>query len=670
VAGFREVGASTLRAIAERSGRQSAPLLALAVLTGILGAAGNVVFRYAIEGASRLFRGQVATLGFGRAGIPLALVAGGLVLLVFERLFPGEVLGYGFPRFLEMLHLHGARVKRRWAFLKTVGAAVSLGAGASVGREGPIAQIGGSLAATVAWAARLPVGERKVLIACGAAAGIAATFNAPLASILFAQEIVLLGEAQLAHLSLIVVAAATSVATTHAIFGSEPALHAVPFVMQSNWEVLTYAALGVLLGLLAVAYVRLFHATAAWVRRLGWPRPVTLLGGLALVGVLAAAVPRNLADGYPVINEAISGRLMWEAAAVLMAAKIVGSVLSLASGAPGGVFGPILFIGAMTGASFRALSALVAPHLTGPNGSYALVGLGGFLAATTHAPLTAMFLLFEMTEGYSVVVPALMTVGLGLIVAQRLEPESIDTYGLSAEGKQLHGITPHHVLDRVPIGTAYHREVPPVPESCPLPEVSRRLGDSGGSTLPVVDANGDLVGVISFNALRTALVEEVPGALVVAGDLCDTHVPAVNPDTSVAEAFRRIESAGLEEIPVVDPANPRRVLGMLSRADLITVYNHTMATLGGPGLRSWVTARTDWSDRFRVITIDVPPAWLNRSLRSIDCRGAYGVAVLALRRAGEADGSYEIPDPDRDLAPGDILVLAGTAESLRLAQTH
>jgi CIC family chloride channel protein len=670
VAEDRHAGTPSLRAVAERGGRQSAPLLALAIQTGILGAAGNVVFWYAIEGAGRLFQGQVATLGLGRAGIPLGLVAGGLALLVFERLFPGEVLGYGFPRFLEMLHLHGARVKRRWAFLKTVGAAISLGAGASVGREGPIAQIGGSLAATVAWVARLPVGERKVLIACGAAAGIAATFNAPLASILFAQEIVLLGEAQLGHLSLIVVAAATSVATTHAVFGSEPAWHAVPFVMESNWEVLTYAGLGVLLGLLAVAYIRLFHVTSRWVRGLGWPRPVTLLGGLVLVGVLAAVVPQNLSDGYPIINEAIAGRMLWQATVTLMVAKFAASVVSLAAGAPGGVFGPILFIGAMSGASFHALSTLVVPGLTGAHGSYALVGLGAFLAATTHAPLTAMFLLFEMTEGYSVVVPALLTVGLAVIVAQRLEPESIDTYGLSAEGKQLHGITPHHVLDRVPIGTAYHREVPPVPESCPLPEVSRLLGDSGGSTLPVVDAQGDLAGVISFNALRTALVEEVPGALVVAGDLCDTHVPAVNPDTSVAEAFRRIEAAGLEEIPVVDPANPRRVLGMLSRADLITVYNHTMATLGGPGLSSWLSARTDWSDRFRVITIEVPPAWLNRSLRAIDCRGHYGVAVLALRRASQADGGFEIPDPDRALAAGDVLVLAGTTESLRLAQAH
>src|SRR5207249_1107347 len=164
-----------LRGIVENE-RRYAWLIALAVLTGVLGAVGNVVFRDAILGATWLFQGRVAPLG--RIGIPLALIGGGLVLLALDRLFPGEVLGYGFPRFLEMLHLHGASVKRRWMVVKTLGAAISLGAGAAVGREGPIAQIGGSIGAAVARLARLATEERKVLIACGAGAGIATTFNA------------------------------------------------------------------------------------------------------------------------------------------------------------------------------------------------------------------------------------------------------------------------------------------------------------------------------------------------------------------------------------------------------------------------------------------------------------------------------------------------------------
>src|SRR5206468_3578213 len=384
-----------LRDAVESDGRH-VRLIGLAVVTGILGAVGNVVFREAIRGATWLFQGRLAPLG--RPGIPLALVAGGLALLCLDRFFPGEVLGYGFPRFLEMLHLHGASVKRRWMVVKTLGAAISLGAGAAVGREGPIAQIGGSI---------------------GAARGL---------------------------------------------LGNEPVFHVMPFELDSYWECLTYGVLGVVLGLLAVGYIRFFHAVAARVRRSPWPRPVLLLVGLALVGLLDVAVPGNVSDGYPVVDQALAGRLAPGHMAVLAAAKVAGSSLSLGCGAPGGVFGPIFFIGAMTGGAFRGLSALVLPGLTGPRGSYALVGLGAFLAATTHAPLTAIFLLFEMTQNYTVTVPALITAIVGLTVATRLEPESIDTLGLTAEGKSLHPTTERQVLDRIPVAAVYHREAETIPE--------------------------------------------------------------------------------------------------------------------------------------------------------------------------------------------------------------
>ncbi len=646
--------------------RRGPPLLGLAVLAGVLGAAGNVAFRLCIDGATWLF----GTLGapFGRAGIPLALVAGGVVLLVLERLFPGEVLGYGFPRFLEMFHLHGARLKRRWIVLKTVGSAISLGAGAAVGREGPIAQIGGSIGGLVARVSRLPVDDRKALVACGAAAGIAATFNAPLAAILFTQEIILLGAAPFAHLSLVVVSAATAVAATRELFGSEAVLHVTPFALGSYWQCLTYAALGVVLGALGAFYTRLFHAAARRTARLPYPRGVILLAGLLLVGLLGMVVPENLSDGYPVINTALTGELLWDGALVLAVAKLAGSIVSLACGAPGGVFGPIFFIGAMTGASFRALSALVVPELTGPQGSYALVGLGGFLAATTHAPLTALFLCLEMTQGYGITVPALLTVGLAMLVSQRLEPESIDTYGLHAEGKRLHGETLHQLLDRLPIGGAYRADVEPVAEACPLPQLLKVVAEGQGTALPVVNARGELTGVLSFAALRAVLLEENDlGPLVVAADLADDDVPTVTPASSLGDAFRRIDETRLDEIPVVDTTDPKRLLGMLSRGDLIAAYNRAAGTLGALPLDAWLGSNeATWTHGYRVLTSAVPPAWIGRSLRDVDCRGRWGVTVLATR--ADATTAYAVPDPDHVFAAGDVIVLAGTSAGLRAAR--
>jgi CIC family chloride channel protein len=649
--------------------RRYAWLIALAVVTGLLGAAGNVLFRGAIAGAGWIFARIAAP--FGRPGPVVALVSGGLVLLVLDRLFPGEVLGYGFPRFLEMLHLHGANVKRRWMVVKTLGAAISLGAGAAVGREGPIAQIGGSIGSAVSMLARLSTEQRKILIACGAAAGIATTFDAPLGALMFAQEIVLLGEMQLANFSLIVIATTTSVIAARGMFGSPPVFVVPTFTIESYWECLTYGALGMVLGTLAAAYTRLFHGVAVRLQRSAWPRAAVLLGGLALVGVLGVAVPGNLSDGYGMVNDALAGRLAWPLMVTLALAKILGSSVSLGCGAPGGVFGPILFIGAMTGGSWRALCAFLLPGLTGPRGSYALVGLGAFLAATTHAPLTAIFLLFEMTRSYAVTVPALITTIVGLIVATWLEPESIDTLGLTAEGKSLHVPADHVVLDRIPVGAVARREFETIPESCPLAEVLDRVGRSKSATFPVVGSTGELVGVLSFATLRPLLLgARADRAALVARDLADPSPVTLTPEDGLAEAFRRLAAEGLEELPVVGLEDRRRVVGMLSRSDLIAAYNRTVATLSGSAVPAWIrSAEQLASDEYRVVVAEVPRSWIGRTLREIDCRAHYGVAVVAVRHPGPRPGdAYELPDPDRPIAANDVLVLAGSVEALRRAR--
>jgi CIC family chloride channel protein len=561
-----------------RETERAGPII-LAVVTGILGAAVNIAFRAAVDGSTFLFHGVLAG-PLGSFGILAALLAGGVVLLLLDRVFPGEVLGYGFPRFLEMLHLPGGRVKRRWMVVKTLGAAVSLGAGASVGREGPIAQVGGAVATAVARLARTSTEKRKVLIACGSAAAIATTFNAPLGAVMFAHEIVLLGELHLPNFVLVVISTTTAVVTSRGLFGAAAMFSVPPFKLESYWECFTYGLLGVVLGLLGAAYTRVFHAVAKYLRSLSWPREIILLGGLAAVGVIDVGVPQNVSDGYGVINDALAGRLAWQLMALLAMTKIVASSLSLGCGAPGGVFGPILFIGAMAGGSFRALSTVLLPGLTGPRGSYALVGLGAFLAATTHAPLTAIFLLFEMTQSHEVAVPALITTILALMTSTRIEPESIDTLGLTAEGKSLHPPTELQVLERIPVERVYRRKFDSILEEASLGDILRTVRNSRSSTFPVTTRSGELVGMISFGALRALLLQEETRPGLVARDICDRSIMTLMPNDGLGLAFRRMESEGLDDVPVVDPANQQRLLGMLSRVDLIAAYNRTVAALG------------------------------------------------------------------------------------------
>ena len=196
--------------------------------------------------------------GFHRALIPVVLLSGGVAILVLDRIFPGDVLGYGFPNFLEQVNLGNARIKRGWIFVKAAGAALSLGSGASVGREGPIAQVGGAIGSAVAQLRKLSPDRAKVLVAAGAGAGIATTFNAPIGGLMFAQEIVLLGHTEIANLTLLIIATFTAVVTSRAIIGNAVVFVVPQFVLRSYWEMVTYALMGAALGVLAAGYIRFF----------------------------------------------------------------------------------------------------------------------------------------------------------------------------------------------------------------------------------------------------------------------------------------------------------------------------------------------------------------------------------------------------------------------------
>jgi CIC family chloride channel protein len=648
---------------------QNTGLVLIAALIGLLGAAGSIVFQAAIAGAAYAFGTLGALLGDGpaaRYAPPFVLAAGGVALLGLERLFPGHGLGYGFPRFLEMVHLEGARVKRRWMIVKTLGAAISLGAGASVGREGPIAQIGGSIGSFVAQLLRLE-SRLKLLVACGAAAGIATTFNAPIGSVMFAQEIVLQGKVELVHFSLIVISTATAVIASRALGGTETVFHTRVFALDSYWELVTYAAMGIALGLLAAGYIRFFHATLERAARLKLGTAPKLIGGLVLVGLVGVALPENLSDGYPVINDALAGKLSVSLMLALAVAKIVTSSVSLACGAPGGVFGPIFFIGAMSGGAFRSFSAWWLPDFTGPRGSYSLVGLAAFLGACTHAPLTAVFLLFETTGGYEVALPALVTVILAVLVASTIEPESIDTLGLARAGKSLEPPR-EQIMDLIPVTSAFHDTFVPIKADAPLVEVLKLMGESTATCFPVLDAEGRLIGTLSLHDVRAVLLDPAATATHVAADLCDRTVPTVTPATSLGQALERMEEDGRDDLPVVDADEPTRLLGLLSRADVIRAYNRALVTMRTIPGAAGADELPQWSKAYRVARLPVPPDWDGRTLRELDCRAQFGVSVLAVEARDKPGHTFEVPDPDRRIEADDTLVVAGPQAAVTALQ--
>ncbi|HUO04813.1 MAG TPA: chloride channel protein [Candidatus Binataceae bacterium] len=643
-------------------------LIAVSVLVGVMAALGNLGFRVLIQFFSWLFRGfEWAALGISGTGahavlIPIVLMTGGIVILALDRIFPGDILGYGFPNFLAMVNLGTARVKRRWIFAKAAGAAVSLGAGAPVGREGPIAQVGGAIGSAIAQWLGMPADRARVLIAAGAGAGIATTFNAPMGGLMFAQEIVLLGHAELGNLTLLIIATTSAVVTSRAIMGDATVFVAPQFVLRSYFEMITYAVMGISLGVLAAAYTRFFHAVAAWFKRLDWPAWLKLEAGLAIAGIIAIFLPGNLSDGYPVINQVFDGKYEARTLAALMSAKFVTSSIALGAGTPGGLFGPTFFIGTMAGGTFQRVSAHFLPRLTGPRGSYALVGLGAFLAGTSHAPLTALFLLFEMTQNYSIALPAMIATISALVTARVLEPESIDEYALAREGKNLQIGHDRIALTLIPAGSVMSTNIAVVSEATALADVLRAAADTAHSTLPVVNSDGGLVGLIVTRDLLVLLGEgRETGPLVNAFDLCQRDCPVVSPEASLDEASQLMEYENIDEIPVVEHGS-RRFIGLVTRQHIAQALNRV-----GISMSTIATRAPDiyWASGYRVTRIEVPARAAGRTLRELDPRARFNVSVLGAQPSGDSQAGFAPIAPDRPLREGDLLIAAGRSADVR-----
>lgn len=644
-------------------------LIVLAAGVGVFAALGNLGFRGLIELFSWIFQTlEWRLLGIGSGAsrflIPLILLSGGACILVLDRLFPGDVMGYGFPNFLEMVNLGKARIRRRWIVVKALGASLSLGAGASVGREGPIAQIGGAIGSAVAQFAGLPADRAKVLIAAGAGAGIATTFNAPMGGLMFGLEIVLLGQTELANLMLVLIATFSAVVTSRGLFGDTALFHPAPFLVKSYWEMVTYGLMGTSMGVLAAAYIRFFHSTGAFLRRLRLPRWVVLMGGLSIVGAIAIALPQNLSDGYPIIGLAFEGKFGLGLLAALMAAKFIASTISLDCGAPGGVFGPTFFIGAMGGGAFRFVCNLIVPGLTGSPGSYALVGLGAFLGGVTHAPLTAIFLLFEMTQlNYQIAMPAMIATITSLVVAHALEPDSIDTYSLAREGKKLPIGQDRVVLMQLPVESVMSREVDVVPANAPLAEVLRIAGQTAQANLPVLDNQGQLVGLIVTHDLLGLLAGgDEPGPVVNAYDLGRRNPPFVTPQSNLDEAMQLIEYEALDELPVLESPHDARFVGMVTRREIAQAFNRVAVSLSTSGEHD---TGIFWATGYRVSRLQIPAEAEGKTLRELDPRARFSVSVLAVQTAVDDGTGFRPIAPDQKLQQGDLIILAGRSADIR-----
>ncbi|MFN7132820.1 MAG: chloride channel protein, partial [Myxococcales bacterium] len=515
---------------------------------------------------------------------------GGLAVGLLLKYVAPESRGHGVAEAMEAIAL-GRRIPGRVALTKALTAGVTIGTGGSAGREGPVVQMGAAVGNELA--VRLGLGRQDValLVACGGAAGVAASFNAPIAGAMFALEI-LLGDFGVRSFGSIVVAAVTATITSRALIGAHGEIARVQYALASGGEIAAYMLLGVFAGLAAVVYVKALHRSELFFAgrgRSGLSRhmarvPVELrpmLGGL-LVGVIGYFVPRALGTGYATMNAALAEQLPVTVMLLVLGAKILTTALTLGSGTPGGSFFPAVFVGALVGGVFGHGVHALLPAWTGTSGAYATVGMAAVVGAATQGPLTAVVMLFELTRSYEIILPLMISCGVAGIFARRVLGGSMYALRLKEKGIVPPRAPQPRVLEGLCVADAMTREVETVRDSAPMDEVLRLYLASGHGAFPVVDAHGRLLGLLAFDEVREVMGDPELKRFAVARDLCHENPPTVRASETLEAALVRMASKRAEHLPVVAEDEPDRLVGILSRRDIMDAYRKAVAALESP----------------------------------------------------------------------------------------
>lgn len=564
-------------------------LLAIATFIGLAAGVLNIIFRSVVDLTHEyLFVGGQELLRIDQGGwnlllLPLIPMFGMVLLIPLSLLFPGEVNGYGFTKFLRTVNLESGYIRARTIFLKIVTTALTIGTGNSAGVEGPIAQIGGAMGSQVGQSFRVSGNRMKMYIAAGCAGGIAGMFNAPIAGIFFAAEIVLLGTYEISSFAALVTASAMSTVVTRAYFG-EISVFLIPkyYVVNHFVEIPLYCLLAVFVGCIAVLHIKIFY----WVRDKYQKVPIhpqlKPITGAFIIGCIGIFFPQIMGDGYHFMEEVLYGDALPQLVFTLIFLKILATAITLGSGGSGGVFAPALFIGSMIGGAFGAVANRLLPGLTADSGAYASVGIGAFLAASTHAPLTAIFLLFEMTGNYRIIVPAMLASIIGVVVAKKFNEDSIDTVDFSREGINIHEGREVAIMKSLKVGLAITEDVDFMSERANINQLLDIFSQtSSGFYFPVVDDSGKMTGIVSMLDVKNVLNQDVSErSTELVGNICNRNVITLTPDDSLYTAMQLFDIKGIEEIPVVETLENRWVVGMLKRRNVIAAYNREVLKKG------------------------------------------------------------------------------------------
>jgi chloride channel protein, CIC family len=601
-----------------------------------------------------------------RAGIFVTVPAGLLLAWLIARRLAPEVGGDGVPETIAALSVQGGRMRSRVGPLKILATAVTVGSGGSAGREGPIVQIGGSVGAWVS--RRFGLGEDQVrsLVAAGAGAGVGAAFNAPIAGMLFALEVILVSFAA-RHMSAVVIASVVAAITSQTLVGAELAITAGVYRMGAFSELLAYAAMAVVIVAVGYFFLRLLDRLERFASRhdrsLGWLRPV---GFGFLVAALIYVEPQLFGTGQRGTNKLLINELLdsitgaagnlWWILMLLAVGKAVATSLTISSGASGGAFMPSLFMGAAIGSGF---ARLVDPFWFGSTslqpGAFAVVGMAAMFAVVGRAPLTSILIVFEVTgaRDYGLILPLMLVATLATFLAERFHADSVYTAALKRRGIVLRKSGSVDILDTVEVSQVMSAVRVTATPSMTIDHTERLMHENRSHGLAVVD-DGRLVGIITVSDIARASAD---GSVTV-GEVMTPRPVTVTPATPVSAALERMAALGVGRLPVVDPADPVRLVGMFRREEAVRAYHEALQTSTDSELhRMRLAQRTDPGAGYYDFRIPLGSVADGRTVREVSW--PEGSTLVSIRRQREV----LVPTGDTMMLPGDVVTAFGTEVS-------
>lgn len=555
----------------------------VAVVLGIISGLFAVLFRKMVIFSTSFF------LGYGEGlltsvsdyGLVLIPAVGGLIVGLLTYYLAPEAKGHGVPEVMEAVALNNGKIRVRAIFVKAVASAVSIGSGGSIGREGPIVQMGSGIGSVLGQFFDLSSEKIKTLVGCGAAAGIAGTFNAPIAGVFFALEIIL-SEFVPSTFGLVVISSVAASMVTHIFVGNHPAFMVPEYSLTHPVEFLFYAILGLCAAGLGWLFVSSLYSLEDIFEEWNFPPYLKPVIGGFIIGFLGLKFREILGVGYEVIEKALHNQLLLPILFILVFLKILATSVTLGSGHSGGVFAPSLFIGAALGGSLGVLVHSLYPALTASPGAYALVGMGAVVAGTTQAPMTAILIIFELTRDYRIILPLMVACVISTAIFAIISKEgNIYTRKLHKRGINLHSGRDINILDSLSVREAMVKadKVDVAFAESNVGDVIHMIQNSRHTGFPVINKEHELVGLITLDDIRDIPSEERMRASLdehMATDLIVTY-----PDENLDEVFKKFGFNDVGRLPVVARENENKLLGLITRSDVINAYDKELLKLNG-----------------------------------------------------------------------------------------